>query len=420
MSRRGYDPRVLDGLAEELASREITRQQFVKRAAALGLSAPLIGSVLAACGGGDDEGGGGGGGGGGNGEGSARGGTLQLLTWEGYASDGVLDPFREEFGANVTAELHVDDPTSINRLRAGDTRVFDIINVNNNWAQQVMHPDDLIQPLDQEEFKQYFEPGQVLAEFEWPYKWAMSLDGNELLGIVQRFGPFSFVVNTDKVSKETAESEAWKLFLDPANRGRFGVLTYPNWNLMHLLLASDIDPFAEHSDQDLESFEETARTILGNAKLKTDDFGALTTAMLNEEIDFYFTGGTYTTSPARLEGHENVLAITPLSGPADGKGGITWIEVTSLVNKPELSPLASEFLKYVQRPEIAHEVAMAEGTHNPVAQMGNEEVMKQFSKEELVALQWDTLEEDLERTVDYNIIPREEEFLQIYERALRA
>jgi spermidine/putrescine transport system substrate-binding protein len=406
--------RAVDDLVERLASGEITRQQLMKRAASIGLSVPVLSSLLAACGGDDDSGDGGGGGGAGGG------GDLKLLTWEGYASDGVLDPFRNEFGAKVTAELHVDDPTSINRLRAGDTQVFDIINVNNNWAQQVMYPDELIQPLDKNEFRPFFAEGRVLERFEWPYKWAMSLEGDELLGIVQRFGPFNFVVNTDKVSKRTAEDEAWNLFLDPANKGRYAVLTYPNWNLMHLLLASGIDPFAEHSDGDLDKFEETANTILGNAKLKSDDFGALTTAMLNEEIDFYFTGGTYTTSPARLEGRENVLGITPLEGPADGKGAITWIEVTSLVNNPDLSPLATQFLKYVQRPEIAHTVAMAEGTHNPVAQMGNQKVMDQFTKEELVALQWDTLEEDIARTVDYNIIPREDEFLQVYEKALRA
>lgn len=417
MNRKGESTRGFDNLAEELANREITRKQFVRRAAALGLSVPIIGSVLAACGGDDDTAGDGDTGAAG---GEVRGGELRLLTWEGYASDGVLDPFRDQYEAEVTAELHTDDPTSINRLRAGDTRVFDLINLNNNWAQQVMYPDDLIQPLDQDEFRPYFEEGQVLEAFIWPYEWAMSLEGDELLGIVQRFGPFNFVVNTDKVSKEMAEDEGWNLFLDSANQGRYGVLTYPNWNLMHLLLASGIDPFAEHPDGDLDTFEETARTILGNARIKTDDFGALTTAMLNEEIDFYFTGGTYTTSPARLEGRTNVLGITPLEGPADGKGGITWIEITSLINNPELSPLAVEFLKYVQEPEAAYGVAMAEGTHNPVAQMGNPDVISQFSEEELVALQMDTLEEDIARTVDYNIIPREEEFLQRYEQALRA
>ena len=44
----------------------------------------------------------------------------------------------------------------------------------------------------------------------------MSDDGNDLLGMAQRFGPYSFVVNTDKVSRATAEDQGWDLFNDPA------------------------------------------------------------------------------------------------------------------------------------------------------------------------------------------------------------
>ena len=81
-------------------------------------------------------------------------------------------------------------------------------------------------------------------------------------------------------------------------------------------------------------------------------------ALINGEIDFYLTGGTYTASPARLDGATNIRGITPKKGPlAGGKGGITWVEVTSVVNNPQVSPLAYDFLEYVQDPEICHAVA---------------------------------------------------------------
>ena len=73
----------------------------------------------------------------------------------------------------------------------------------------------------------------------------------------------------------------------------------------------------------------------------------------------------------------------------------SWIEVTSTVNNPQLSPLAAEFLAYVQDPEMAHTVAFAEGTFNPVAQMGNPDCFKLFTPEELEAIQWDSLEEEM-------------------------
>ena len=79
----------------------------------------------------------------------------------------------------------------------------------------------------------------------------------------------------------------------------------------------------------------------------------------------------------------------------NGKGGVVWMEVTSLVNNPNPSTLAPQFLEYVQHPEVAKRVAFAEGTYNPVAQMGNKKCFDLFSKDELDAIQWDTLEEEM-------------------------
>jgi len=142
-------------------------------------------------------------------------------------------------------------------------------------------------------------------------------------------------------------------------------------------------------------------------------------ALINGEIDAYFTGGTYTASPARFDGSKQVRGITPKSGPMNGKGGIVWIELTSLVNNPNPSTIAEDFLAYVQRPEVSKKVAFAEGTYNPVTQMGSKEVMAQFNKDELDAIQWDTLEEEMSNSTDYDINPDYAEMYDIYSAAKR-
>ena len=134
---------------------------------------------------------------------AAREKEMNILCWEGYNSAEVLDPFRKEKDATIKAESLTNDPTMINRLRAGETNVWDLINVNNPWARKIMYPEGMIKPLDRARFEPYFE--KMLPAFKPPYKWAMSEDGKELLGMAQRFGPYSFVVNTDKVSRATAE-----------------------------------------------------------------------------------------------------------------------------------------------------------------------------------------------------------------------
>lgn len=342
---------------------------------------------------------------------------LNILVWEGYNSPNVLDPFRRSFDASVSAQNVLSDPDAVNKLRAGENKVWDLINLNNPWAREILYPEGLIKPLDQERFRPYFD--QMLEEFRWPYKWAMSLDQKELLGMTQRFGPLSFVVNTDKISRSMAEDQGFNLFMDPSMKGRYGMLTWANWNIYHMCITAGFTPFKEHTDAEFEEFERVARYLFTNAKLLSDDHLMMNQALITGGIDAYFTGGTYSCSIARMDGFSNVRGITPKSGPIDGKGGIVWIEVTSIVNNPNLSPRAEDFLEFVQRPDISKQVAFADGSHNPVTQLGIKEVRDAFSKKELDAIQYDSLEWEIEHCADYDVNPDYDRMLEIYTRARR-
>jgi spermidine/putrescine transport system substrate-binding protein len=258
----------------------------------------------------------------------------------------------------------------------------------------------------------------MLPEFKPPYKWAMSDDGKELLGMAQRFGPYSFVINTDKIDRKTAEEQGWDLFNDPKLAGRYGIQESDDWNVFDIFLIAGINPFKEHSEDEMKTFKDTAIRIFKGGKM-VGDMASLNQGLISGEIDLYLTGGTYSVSPARADGHPEMRSITPLKGPIDGKGGVAWIEITSTVNNPDLSPLAQEFLKYVQAPEVAHTVAFAEGTYNPVTQMGNPECFKLFSKEQLDAIQWDSLEEEMAGSVEYDIVPDYEKALDLMNAAKR-
>lgn len=342
---------------------------------------------------------------------------LNILCWEGYNSAQVLDPFRTANSAEVKAESLTNDPTMINRLRAGETKIWDLINVNNPWARKIMFPEKLIKPLDRAMMEPYFE--KMLPMYKPPYKWAMDDSGKELLGMCQRFGPYSFVVNTDKVSRDAAEDQGWDLWNDPKNDKKYGILESDDWNVFCICCIANFDPFKVHNDDEVAKFTETAKRVFKGAKV-VGDIATMNQSLVSGEIDFHLTGGTYSASPARHDGATNIRGITPKKGPmADGKGGISWIEVTSTVNNPDLSPLAVEFLKYVQDPKVAHTVAFAEGTFNPVAQMANPECFNLFTKEELDAIQWDSLEEEMARSVEYDIVPDYDKLLDIMTSAKR-
>jgi len=64
-------------------------------------------------------------------------------------------------------------------------------------------------------------------------------------------------------------------------------------------------------------------------------------------------------------------------------------------------------------------VAFAEGTFNPVSQMGNPECFDRFTTEELDIIQWDSLGEEMARSVEYDIVPDYDKLLDIMTAAKR-
>ena len=342
---------------------------------------------------------------------------LRMLTWDGYVDPRVLDGFTSQTGTDIKYELHTSDPDSVNKLRAGQTEIWDIINLNNPWAREIMWPENLIVELDRGRFEPYFD--KMLPMFKPPYKWAMSLDNEHLLGVCQRVDTFEFVVNTDVISAATAKNEGWDLFNNPDMAGRYGILAYDNWNITHMCLGAGLHPYKTKTDAQVAKFEETARRWINGAKLISDDFSQLNFAVLNGEIDAYFSGGTYTVSAIRLEGENQFYAVAPESGPADGKGAINWIELNSVVNNPGLNEEAFDWMEYILQPETSYYVATAGGFLLPVGQMSQPDLLAKFSKDELNAFQWDEFDYRIASAVDYDVIPDYNKLYDIYTAALR-
>ena len=336
------------------------------------------------------------------------------MCWEGYELPSITEPFEQRCQIDIEATTLLSDAQAVSDLLGAQNPGIDVLNINHAYIRDDLNHRGLIKSLNKDRFESYLQ--NIHPVFTPLLPWSYGNDG-ELIGIGQRFGPFNLVVNTRAISASLARDQGFNLADDAANTKRFGILDYPDFNIFHICIGADLNPFSELDKAQLEAFERKANDWCERARVITNDHHALNAALINGDIDFYISGGTYTASPARLMGHDNIVSVVPERGPIEGKGGIVFSEVTSVLERENGSPHAESFLAYLLEPDTAINIAITEGTCNPVAQMGDARVFNAFSKSQLQAIQWDDLESDLDRCSHYQIPPNNAQLLGLLNSA---
>ncbi len=326
---------------------------------------------------------------------------INILCWRGYEDRAFVECFENRYGCSVQGENFESDLHAAEKIT--NESHWDLININNPYVSNKLYPAGSITALDPERYRG--ESDRLLPQFRPFFECSWSNDRQSMLGVCQRFGPFNLVINTRLINPDTVRAEGFNIADDPALKNKFGVLDYPEFNIMHSAISCGVNPFGTMTLLEQTRVSEKLRYWYENAFIVTKDHSKLNNALINEDISLYISGGIYTAASARLAGHRCVQAVTPSSGPINGHGGIAFVEVTALSAQSRNPELAQNFLHYILEPEQCHQIAFADGIHNPIAQMGDPKVFTRFSLKELDALQWDTLEEDMSRCTPYAMIP---------------
>ena len=326
---------------------------------------------------------------------------LNLLCWAGYQTPQFIQDFEKRWDCKVHGEAFDSDMIAANRIV--DEHHWDMININNPYVRSTLYPAGRISSLDGLGFET--ERERDLPCLDRFLHCTQSQEDSSLIGIAQRFGPFNLVIDSNQVSASTARDEGFSMADDPNNNQKFGVLLYPEFNVMHAAIACGIDPFKEMLSSDETRVVKRLHGWNASARLCTSKYHELNQALVDGQIRFYVSGGVYTAGVARKADHMNIMSVTPNRGPIDGKGGIAFVEVTSICAKSPNTDLSHHFINYMLEPDQCHKIAFAEGVHNPVSQMGDPKVMAKFSIRDLDALQFSTLDEDMAHCAPYQTIP---------------
>ena len=333
---------------------------------------------------------------------------MKIYCWEGYNQKKYLRKFNQK----IVSKSFISDFQIANKIKKKLVKC-DVLNINNAFIRDFLWKHDLIQELNYLKYNSMYE--DYITVFSHLSSWTKNKDQNKIIGIAQRFGSFNFVINSNLISKKSAELNGYHLVKD--NKNKYGILLFEDFNIMHISLAAGINPFKKLNKQEIINFQLLCAFWLNNAKVISSNYLTLNKKLNRKDIRFYLSGGAYTCSPARKEGFHNLMGITPKNKINNLKQGIIFTEITSIFKNKNINQ-SEKFLDYILQPEKCYEIAMSKFTCNPVLQMGNKEIFSKFSKSDLKTIQWDDILNTRKYSHEYQIIPDYKKLLLIFKNEL--
>jgi spermidine/putrescine-binding protein len=353
-------------------------------------------------------------GGGGGGGDDFSGQTLNVLTWAGY--EGVAKMVEEQTGATVNLKLISSDVDGFNTLQGGGTSQFDVLVLDNTWAQRNAQADNIVSVSEAD----YPAVEDVIGQFAWPYD-TFQHEG-EQWAVPPRWGWGGLGYDDREVDLATLEEKGYTAVWDGSFEGEVTTADWPTWVIplvvLQLFDLGGENPMAvELSDSQLQELEDTLVKVFDNAVAVHTGAAAMRQDMLQGNAKMVFGTGNFGLSQLPAQGHDWMKIMVP-----PDVGGWYWVEGLCLVNNSNLKrDLANEFINTCLTDEGQYSICWedAESKGAPVITSA----FDQFSEEEQKKIMmWedkgfeaaDTLLSDLHQ---YLISPQQDQWLDIWERA---
>lgn len=391
-----------------------TRRQVLKSAGAASAAA-LAGCTGGGGGGsGSTESGGSGGSESSSGEKKFAGETLNVLTWAGY--DGIANRLESEFGAKANLKLISSDVDGFNTLKGGGTSQFDVMLLDNTWAQRNARADTII-PVKETD---YPSRDKWMSQFSWPYE--TFTHKNKMWAVPPRWGWGGLGYDDRSVDLATLEKKGYAATWDGSFEGDLTLADWPTWVIPLVIeqlfdLGGDNPMDVELSDSKLATLEETLVKLFQNATAVHAGAAGMRQDMLQGNASIVFGTGNFGLSQLTAEGNDWMKLMTP-----PNKRGWYWTEGLTLVNNPNLKrELAVEYHKLCLTPEGQYSICWkdAKSKGAPV----NTEAFDLFSEDEQrKIMMWEdkgfeASDELIDQLVQYKISPQQDTWLDMWSRA---
>jgi spermidine/putrescine-binding protein len=208
----------------------------------------------------------------GSGGGEASGGSLNILSWDGYDEPEWLKQFEQESGVSVTSTSVGSPAEMFSKVKANPSQ-YDIVLATAGWFPQYVEA-DLLEPIDESEV-----PAMKDIKLGFPWEEATSVDGT-LYGILYNWGNQALAwlpeeikgVDLSKYENSKGELDDWNVFWDPALKGKVSIFDDPTSVEPMVGLALGFKNPYQLDEQQFEEFEKKLLELRPQVKRLTTGY----------------------------------------------------------------------------------------------------------------------------------------------------
>ncbi|MBF2037431.1 MAG: extracellular solute-binding protein [Leptolyngbyaceae cyanobacterium T60_A2020_046] len=290
--------------------------------------------------------------------GDELGGTLRLLTWEGYAPDELIAKFEEETGVDVEVTYIADNGEIISKLKATGGEGYDLASPSVDNVKLAQEQFNIYQPIDMSRIENPDVLVQSLAEKVAEYS---TVDG-EVYSVPAVWGTSGLIVNT----AEAPEVKSYKDLCDPQFAGRVTYRSrFPTFAGAMLALGYDPFKFSLEEPENVDGWRammEEAYTYLVDCKSNVKTYWT----SRQENIDLMAKGETYLsqgwdgTGWVLSQENPDIKFIAPV------EGALGWVDTFTIPAGAKNLDAVYAFINFMYRPENAGELTKGGGFLSPV------------------------------------------------------
>lgn len=262
-------------------------------------------------------------------------GVLNLLTWPGHGDPAFVAPFEKQYGVQVRVKEYVGGEQMLAAVNSAPPGTYDAVLTDREYIPQ-LRAANKIEELDPADypFNDFFPEFRKV-----PNHW----DGDKLYSVLIRFMYLGQAYNSEKVTKEEAES--YSLLWSPKVTKKVG---WFDWYLPSMGCVSLKNGFRDPSPFDIsnEQFDKLKESLF-SLKPQTAGFYAfsdLFSQFANGSLYACAGIGDWLTQLLKSQGHPIESAI-----PKEGALGVA--ESISILKGASNPDLAKKFIQYATSPE---------------------------------------------------------------------